>query len=64
MTAPNPIQVQKYLGGIDYPASKDDIVSAAESSGADENVLEALRSIPDQEYDAPTAVSSAVSDAG
>jgi hypothetical protein len=64
MTAPNPIQVQKYLGGIDYPASKDDIVSAAESSGADENVLEALRSIPDTEYDAPTAVSSAVSDAG
>jgi hypothetical protein len=62
MTAPNPIQVQKYLGGIDYPASKDDIVSAAESSGADDDVLEALRSIPDQEYDAPTAVSSAVSD--
>ncbi|WP_207457417.1 DUF2795 domain-containing protein [Desertivibrio insolitus] len=58
---PNPIQVQKFLGGIDYPASKEDIVKNAESSGADETVLEALKNLPDQEYDAPTAVSSAIS---
>lgn len=64
MNAPNPIEVQKHLGGIDYPASKDDIVSAAESSGADGDVLDALRAIPDRQYDAPTDVSSAVSDAG
>jgi len=63
MEAPNPIQVQKYLGGIDYPASKEDIVRSAEGSDAPDDVLEALRSIPDGEYDAPTAVSSAVSDA-
>ncbi|MCW4385589.1 DUF2795 domain-containing protein [Salinibacterium sp. SYSU T00001] len=55
--SPNPIQVQKYLGGIDYPASKDDIVSAAEAAGADEDVLGALRNIDDKQYDAPTAVS-------
>lgn len=64
MAAPNPIQVQKYLSGIDYPASKDDIVSKAEQEGADGEVLEALRGIPDGDYDAPTAVSKAVSDAG
>lgn len=64
MAAPNPIQVQKYLSGIDYPASKDDVVSTAEQAGAPDDVLEALRAIPDGEYDAPTAVSSAVSDAG
>lgn len=63
MAAPNPIQVQKYLSGIDYPASKDDIVSKAEQEGADGDVLEALRGIPDGDYDAPTAVSKAVSDA-
>ncbi|MDP4332882.1 DUF2795 domain-containing protein [Curtobacterium sp. A7_M15] len=62
--APNPIQVQKYLSGIDYPASKDDIVATAEREGAGGDVLDALRNIPDGEYDAPTAVSSAVSDAG
>ncbi|MBT2597000.1 DUF2795 domain-containing protein [Arthrobacter sp. ISL-72] len=59
--APNPIQVQKFLGGMDYPASRDALVSHAEDSGADGNVLDALRNIPDKEYDSPTAVSSAVS---
>ena len=63
MASANPIQIQKYLSGIDYPASKDDIVATAEKEGADGEVLEALKNIPDGEYDAPTAVSSAVSDA-
>lgn len=58
---PNPIQVQKFLGGLDYPAAKDDIVRMAESKGADDNVLNALRGIPDREYDGPTGVSEAVS---
>ncbi|MCU1574535.1 MAG: hypothetical protein JWO93_2617 [Micrococcaceae bacterium] len=58
---PNPIQVQKFLGGIDYPASKEDIVNKAKEKGADGNVLEALQNLPDQQYDAPTAVSEAIS---
>lgn len=58
--SPNPIQVQKFLGGIDYPASKDDILRSAQDSGADDEVLDALRGIPDREYDGPTAVSEAV----
>jgi hypothetical protein len=58
---PNPIQVQKFLGGIDYPASKEDIVNKAKEKGADGNVLEALQNLPDQHYDAPTAVSEAIS---
>lgn len=64
MNTPNPIQVQKFLGGIDYPASKADIVKKAKEKGADDNVMNALNGIPDREYDGPTAVSSAVSDAG
>ncbi len=58
--APNPIEVQKYLSGIDYPASKEDVVSKAEEHGAPDEVLEALRGIDDREYDGPTAVSQAV----
>jgi hypothetical protein len=58
---PNPIEVQKFLGGIDYPAGKDDLVRKAEESGAGDDVLSALRGIPDREYDSPTAVSEAVS---
>ncbi|PPH17948.1 MULTISPECIES: DUF2795 domain-containing protein [unclassified Rathayibacter] len=61
MDAPNPIQIQKYLSGIDYPASKDTIVETAETEGADGDVLEALRAIPDGDYEKPTDVSSAVS---
>jgi hypothetical protein len=57
----NPIELQKHLGGVDYPASRDDLVQKAEQNGADEDILEALRGIPDQEYDAPTAVTKAVS---
>lgn len=59
--APNPIQIQKFLGGIDYPANKETLISRAKESGADSNVLDALQNIPDKEYDSPTAVSSAVS---
>jgi hypothetical protein len=59
---PNPIQIQKFLGGVDYPATKETLLSRAKDSGADKNVLDALENIPDKEYDGPTAVSSAVSD--
>jgi hypothetical protein len=59
---PNPIQIQKFLSGIDYPANRDTLISRAKESGADSNVLDALQNIPDKEYDGPTAVSSAVSD--
>jgi len=63
MAKPNPIEIQKYLKGMDYPASKDDIVATAEKEGAEGDALEALRGIPDGDYDGPTAVSSAVTDA-
>ncbi|WJY00758.1 DUF2795 domain-containing protein [Curtobacterium sp. SP.BCp] len=63
MANPNPIEIQKYLSGIEYPASKDDIVATAEREGASGDALEALKNIPDGDYDAPTAVSSAVTEA-
>ena len=61
MAAVNPIELQKHLGGVDYPATRDELVKKAEQNGADSDVLEALRGIPDEEYDAPTAVTKAVS---
>lgn len=54
---PNPIEVQKHLGGMDYPVSKDTILSTAKSSGADQAILDALGNIPDREYDGPNAIS-------
>ncbi|HEY0808046.1 MAG TPA: DUF2795 domain-containing protein [Pseudonocardiaceae bacterium] len=61
MSKPNPIQMQKFLGGINYPASRDELVEHARSAGADEAVLEHLRALPDQMFDGPNAVSQAYS---
>jgi hypothetical protein len=62
MDAPNPIQIQKYLGGLDYPASRDDVVETAKGNDAPDDVVDALGRIPDESYDAPTAVSKALGD--
>lgn len=56
----SPIDVQKALSGIDYPAGKEAIASHAEQHGAGDDVLEALRGIEDREYEGPSGVSSAV----
>ena len=58
----SPIDIQKALGGMDYPASKADIVAHAEQQGGAEEVLEALKGIDDREYEGPSGVSSAVFD--
>jgi len=57
------IEVQKHLGGVDYPAGRDTIIQTARDSGADDTVLEALQGIPDREYEGPTEVSEAVTGA-
>jgi hypothetical protein len=56
----SPIDIQKALSGMDCPASRDDIVRHAEQQGGDSEVLEALRTIDDREYEGPSGVSSAV----
>ena len=63
MAQVNPIQAQKFLSGMNYPASKDEIVQHAEGQGADENTLSVLRQIPDRQYDGPNAVSHEISEA-
>jgi hypothetical protein len=58
MSAPNPIQMQKFLGGVDYPCDRDGLVEHAQSKGADDEVLQHLRALPDRSYDGPNAVSA------
>jgi hypothetical protein len=55
------IKVQKSLGGISYPATRDQLIEHARGNKADSDVLDALQSIPDREYDGPNEVSKAVS---
>ncbi|WP_308259344.1 DUF2795 domain-containing protein [Pseudonocardia sp. H11422] len=56
----NPVQVQKYLSGVDYPAGKDELVSKAEQEGADEKVMQTLRDLPGDRFDSPAEVSAAI----
>ena len=56
----NPIEVQKHLSGIDYPASKDEVISTAESNGAPEEIIEALQRMDAEEFDGPDAVQAAL----
>ena len=56
----NPIQVQKFLKGINYPCSKQDLIKTAKNEGADQNVLNTLQKIPDRKYDAPTDVTKEI----
>jgi Protein of unknown function (DUF2795). len=58
--AANPIQLQKYLSGIDYPASKQELIERAQEKGADDNVLSTLRSLPRDEFNSPNDVSEAL----
>jgi hypothetical protein len=54
----NPVQVQKFPGGgMDYPATKQDIIKKVEQEGADKNIRSTLQQVPDKQYDSPTAVS-------
>ncbi len=56
----NPIQVEKFLKGVDYPADKSALLQKAEQNGADQNVREALQKLPEQQYKSPTDISKAI----
>ena len=58
----NPIELQKSLKGVSYPASKEDVVKAAEENGADDEILEALKNLGDNSFESPTDVSKALGD--
>ena len=46
----NPDDAQQYLEGVKYPASKDEIISAAEDKGAPESLVEAIGRLPTPEF--------------
>jgi len=56
----NPIEVQKHLSGIDYPASKDEVIATAESNGAPQEIIDALQQMEGTQYDGPDDVQAAL----
>ncbi len=57
----NPIEAQKYLKGVDYPATKQQLIDQARSNGAPEEMIRDLESAGQDEFDGPSAVQQAFS---
>jgi Protein of unknown function (DUF2795) len=56
----NPVQVQKYLKGVDYPVHKNDLLKHVHDQGGDESVRATLEKLPDKTYETPADVSEAI----
>ncbi len=63
MATVNPIETQKYLKGVDYPADRQALVEAAKGNGAPDEVVEALAAMQKDSFDGPNAVMSGMEDA-
>lgn len=61
MAHANPIQIQKYLKGVDYPANKATLIENAKKLGADDSICASLEQLPDEEFETPADVSEAFS---
>lgn len=55
----SPANVQKYLKGVDYPASKDDLLLAARNNEAPQEVLDTIEDLPAEEFGGPQDVMKA-----
>jgi hypothetical protein len=55
----SPIELQKYLGGVDYPIDKDALVQKARDNGANNDVVQTLQSLPFDRFNSPNDVSEA-----
>jgi hypothetical protein len=57
----NPIEAQKYLKGMDYPASKQDVIDHAKSNGAPQEMIDDLESHDHGRFNNPGEVQKAFS---
>lgn len=56
----NPAQMEKCLKGLNYPASKMEVVSCAKRNGADKQICEMLERLPEQKYQHTADVCQAI----
>jgi len=56
----NPVQVEKSLDGVNYPASKQDLIDTAKKQGASQDTIDTLQKMPGKTYNSPVDVSEAI----
>ena len=52
----NPDDAQRYLEGIDFPASKEEVVNAGEQNGAPDTMTRMLEGLSRPEFSTPEEV--------
>ncbi len=57
----NPIEAQKYLKGMDYPASRQDVIDHAKSNDAPQEMIDDLESHNEERFENPGEVQKAFS---
>lgn len=55
----SPANIQKFLRGVDYPASKDDLLKTAQDNEAPDEVVETIRDLPADRFGGPQDVMKA-----
>ena len=55
-----PFRIQKFLGGLRYPAHKPEVIHHARCRGADARVLGALELLPERRFASPVDLSRQV----
>ncbi len=56
----NPVEVEKSLKGIDYPTKKQDLIKYAQQHGANQEVLETIKDLPEENFNSPVDVTKAI----
>jgi hypothetical protein len=53
-------EIEKFVGGIDFPCDKKDLINHAQEKGAPREVLDLMGKFPDKEYGSAIDVSKGV----
>ncbi len=60
MVRVSPAQVEKFIKGIKFPASKQQLIEQAEGNNANDDVLNILENVPDKQFNSPVDISKAI----
>lgn len=52
----SPVEIEKYLGGLEFPALKKEIVEKIKSNTDDQSIISLAEDLPDQRYDSPNDI--------
>ena len=56
----NPVEVERYLKGVNYPAKKNDLIKHAQQNGASQDILETLKDLREENFNSPVEVNRAI----